>query len=171
MTARGPESGPSPAPPLPGAAPPHFRHSRRVTRPQRVRASVVCVRDSRLLCVELRDPLTRAARLFVPGGAVEPGETPAQAAAREAWEETGYRVRVYESRAEIARYPYTWSGQTRDVTTHFFHAELVDPAGEPAPVRDADYNEGVRWLALADIPGALGFQPEILAAIVRLLPP
>lgn len=131
---------------------------------------MVCVQDARLLCVELRDPLTRVARLFVPGGAVEPGETPAQAAAREAWEETGYRVRVDEARAELARYPYTWSGQTRDVTTHFFHAELVDTAREPAPVRDAAYNEGVRWLALTAIPEALGFQPEILAAVVRLLP-
>jgi 8-oxo-dGTP pyrophosphatase MutT (NUDIX family) len=142
-----------------------------VSRIERVRASVVCVRDSHLLCVELRDPTTRVARLFVPGGALEPGETAAQAAEREAWEETGYRVRVDESRAQVARYPYTWGGQTRDVTTHFFRAALVAPAREPAQVRDVDYNEGVRWLALAAVPEALGFQQDILAAVSRLLAP
>lgn len=30
----------------------------------------------------------------LPGGGVEPGETPAQAAVREVWEETGLRTRV-----------------------------------------------------------------------------
>ena len=31
---------------------------------------------------------------MLPGGAIEPGETPADAAVREAWEETGVRVRL-----------------------------------------------------------------------------
>src|SRR5690606_29243378 len=61
---------------------------------RRLRASTVCVNDSALLCVRLRDPSSGVVRLFVPGGAVDAGETPAQAAARETHEETGYAVEV-----------------------------------------------------------------------------
>ena len=35
-------------------------------------------------------------RWVVPGGAIDPGETPAQAAAREMLEETGYEVEIVE---------------------------------------------------------------------------
>lgn len=135
----------------------------------RERASVVCVHAGRLLCVQLRDPTTRIARLFVPGGAIESGETAAEAAVRETLEETGYHVRVLPERARVARYPYTWDRVTFAVTTHFFAATLIDAARPAQPVSDASYNEGVVWLALDEIPRALGFEETMLEAISALL--
>jgi 8-oxo-dGTP pyrophosphatase MutT (NUDIX family) len=136
---------------------------------ERTRASVVCVHQGRLLCVKLRDPLTRVARLFPPGGAIEPGEAPLAAAVRETLEETGYRVVANAARSSVARYPYVWNGVERAVTTHFFAATLADPQQPPETVRDADYNEATVWLDLDAVPANLDFQAEILAAVVSLL--
>jgi 8-oxo-dGTP pyrophosphatase MutT (NUDIX family) len=129
----------------------------------------VCVHAGRLLCVQLRDPTTRIARLFVPGGAIEPGETAAEAAVRETLEETGFSVRVLPETERIARYPYTWNSITFAVTTHFFAAELIDASLPPQHVSDAIYNEGMIWLALEELESALGFEQTMLEAITALL--
>jgi len=123
-----------------------------------------------MLCVQLRDPHTCIARLFPPGGQVEPHETPAQAALRETLEETGYRVRLLPHRVHIARYPFTWSGQSFAVTTYFYAAGLVDASAAPSRVDDESYLEACHWLALEAIPFAFNYDQEILAAILRVLP-
>ena len=136
---------------------------------RRIRASAVCVYRAQLLCVRLRDPLSRVDRLFVPGGELEPGETAAAAARRETVEETGYQVEIAPDSELVVRYDFVWNGVLFDVTTHFFRASLSAVAvtgpreGEPA------YNEGVRWLALEDVDRELGFSAPILDAVRRLL--
>jgi 8-oxo-dGTP diphosphatase len=62
--------------------------------PEIVAATWVCVRDRRLLVV--RSAANDA--FYVPGGKVEPGETLAEAAAREAKEETGISLSVADLR-------------------------------------------------------------------------
>lgn len=135
----------------------------------RDRASAVCVHAGRLLTVALRDPATQLARLFVPGGAIEPGESPGEAAIRETFEETGYRVGLLPRPPVVARYPFTWMRQQYDVTTHFFATTLVDPSALPATVHDAEYLERTHWLPLSEVPEQLGFDANILAAVQRLL--
>lgn len=134
---------------------------------QRLRASVVCVSEQGLLCVRLRDPETRVPRLYVPGGAIEPGETPAAAAEREALEETGYRVRVELSSELVVRYPFRWAWRDVDCTTHFFRAALLDQAAPPASVLDAEI-EAVQWLPLSRLAEELGFDRFIFSAVHAL---
>jgi 8-oxo-dGTP pyrophosphatase MutT (NUDIX family) len=45
--------------------------------------------DERLLLLHARDPATGVSHWCPVGGGVEPGESLQEAAAREAWEETG----------------------------------------------------------------------------------
>jgi tRNA(adenine34) deaminase len=135
----------------------------------RIRASAVCVHRAQLLCVHLRDPRTRVARLFVPGGAIEAGETPAMAAEREAFEETGYRIRIDPASEVVAHYPYEWDGVLRQVTTHFFRGSLIDPSAPPEIVSDASYHEGVIWLPVSEVHVQLAFQAQILSAIQQLV--
>jgi tRNA(adenine34) deaminase len=137
---------------------------------QRERASVVCVDVGALLCVRLRDPQSGVERLFPPGGAIEPNESPAQAAAREALEETGYRVRVAAASERLARYPFTWAGRQVDVTTHFFAARLASPRDLPAPVVPEPIHRGVVWLPLEDLERELSFDTTILTHVRALLP-
>lgn len=137
----------------------------------RVRASTVCLAehagDRHMLLVQLRDPLTRVATWFPPGGAVEPGETPAEAAVRETLEETGLRVSVgAEMFAED--YPFTWAGVEYACTTHWYRAVLNDPFPTTLPaVVDADYHLGAAFLPLADALRELAVHPRIHAAVLR----
>lgn len=134
----------------------------------RVRASAVCVQAGRLLCVRLRDPTTRTARLFPPGGAIEAGETPARTAERETLEETGYEVRADPTRVVTASYPFEWDGRRYDVTTHFVWVDLCAPSAQPKAVHDADFHEGVVWISLAAVAHELAYEPAILAAVQAL---
>lgn len=65
----------------------------------------------------------------VPGGGIEPGETPQEAALREAWEESGLkglRVQRY-----IGAFRWWHAAQSRECERHVFH--LVTP--HPLPER------------------------------------
>lgn len=135
----------------------------------RIRASAVCVDRAHLLCVRLRDPVTGISRWFLPGGAVEPGETPAQAAARETLEETGYRVEIEPTSERVLRYPFEWSGVAFDVTTHFFRAQLTEPLAQPAEVNDAVYHEGFAWLPVSELEAAIGFHEGIYGTVLSML--
>ncbi len=57
---------------------------------KRPRACGALLHDDRVLMVRHAEPMRSYWTL--PGGAVEAGETPAEAAAREVWEETGLRT-------------------------------------------------------------------------------
>lgn len=73
----------------------------------------------------------------VPGGRVEPGETPAAAVEREVLEETGLRVRAG---AEVGRIRIPGDGVVYDVAD--FSCTLLDP---PAAAVAGDDAADVRW--------------------------
>lgn len=143
---------------------------------RRIRASAVCQTEGHLLLVKLRDPSTGVTSWFPPGGAIEPGETPAQAAERETLEETGVAIRVDPALAIVERYPFRWDDEDYDVTTHALAAELVGDApqglegGLALPrVDDVAYNLGAAWMPLARALEELAARPPILAATQRVL--
>lgn len=135
----------------------------------RLRACVVCVDDGQVLLVRLRDPTSGARFLVPPGGAIEVDESPAQAALREAQEETGYQVALAAAPPVVADYRFQWDGEYYAVTTHFYLVRLAEPRRDPAPVHDADYLEGACWVPLAAVAQVLGFHPQICQAVVQLL--
>jgi len=95
------------------------------------------VRDDagRLLLVR-RGRAPRAGRWSLPGGRVEPGETPAAGGARGVAEETGLTVEIGELLATVA---------IGDYVVHDFAARVV--GGE---LRAGDDADDVRWCSLAD---------------------
>jgi 8-oxo-dGTP pyrophosphatase MutT (NUDIX family) len=95
----------------------------------------------------------------LPKGLVDRGETPAQTALREAFEETGVRARV-DRKLGDTRYVYTWEGERVFKVVSFFLARASGgrigalPPGMEVEVADA------RWLPLADAPTLLAYRGE-----------
>lgn len=98
--------------------------------------------EGRILLIQRADNRLWA----MPGGACEMSETPAQSAAREVWEETGYQVEitrllgVFDSR-------YCGSVSSRHIYLILFAGAPV--AGE---ARTSPESLAVRWFELGDIP-------------------
>jgi 8-oxo-dGTP pyrophosphatase MutT (NUDIX family) len=134
----------------------------------RVRASLVCQAEGKLLLVRLRDPESGVEGMYPPGGAVEADETPAQAAERETLEETGIAAKATPGVELVRHYPFRWGGVSYDVTTHYFAATLAKAAAL-APVADAAYNLGAVWLPLEEAMEALALHPVIAGAVARVL--
>lgn len=86
-----------------------------------------------LLVSEWRQSIRRRVEYGVPGGAVEPDETAAEAARRELLEETGYEAGDVELMFSSAPHPGVTSGRQL-----FFLATDCERVGEPANPDDAE---------------------------------
>lgn len=92
----------------------------RLVDPIPAASAVICDEAGRLLLV-LRRAKPEQGRWSVPGGSVEPGETFAQAAARETYEETGLRVKIGPELWTVA----IPAGDGRVFEVHDFAAEVI----------------------------------------------
>ena len=131
----------------------------------RPRACGALIRNETILMVRHAEP-TRS-YWTLPGGGVEAGETLAEAAMREVFEETGLRVRTVRLLWEGV---YGHGGRTSP--EHCFFVELTE---QDAPALGLDPEEahlpaasrllqGVAWVPLADLTG----DPQV-ARVLRAL--
>ena len=106
--------------------------------------AAIIKRDGRILACRRPPHKARGLLWEVPGGKVEPGETPEEAIVRECREELGITLVPQSIFTEVTHhYP--------DLTVHltFFLCSL--PPGEPVPLE----HDAIRWAApeeLADLP-------------------
>ncbi|MFB7247073.1 DNA mismatch repair protein MutT [Streptomyces populi] len=99
------------------------------------------VRDGRLLAARRSAPPDLAGRWELPGGKVEPGETPERALVRELREELGADTQALE------RVPGEWPLKPGYVLV-VWAARLLSGSAEPAPLEDHDE---LRWLTPEEI--------------------
>lgn len=105
-------------------------------------ASTSILDEQRRILLVLRRDEPEKGRWSVPGGSCEPGESYADAAAREALEETGLQVSIGRE-LWVAMIP---AGDGRVFEAHDFSATVV--GGRLAPGDDAD---DARWFSEAEL--------------------
>jgi len=96
----------------------------------------------------------------LPKGNIDPGETPAETAVREVWEETGVHGRLVEKLGDV-RYTYTRRGGLRvfKVVSFFLLRAGRGRIGEIEERMRVEVAEA-RWLPLDEAPRLLAFGGE-----------
>lgn len=95
----------------------------------------------------------------LPKGLIGAGETPAETALREGFEESGLRARLGSKLGDV-RYVYTWQGERIFKIVSFYLAHATSgrigelPAGMEIEVAEA------RWLPLGEAPRLLAYKGE-----------
>jgi 8-oxo-dGTP pyrophosphatase MutT (NUDIX family) len=119
------------------------RYEQHVARMARPIAATVMTQNDTVLLMWRHRHVTDTWGWEIPSGRIEEGESPAQAAAREAEEETGWRPGAL--RLLVASQP---SNGSVDTVHYLFHGEAVERVGPPSDISEADR---IEWIPLAEI--------------------
>ncbi len=130
-----------------------------------VRAAALIIQENKVALIERRGSQRGAFYYVFPGGGVEEGESPAEAAVREVYEELGVRIVVQQLVARGADQGSTQFYFTAAILGGTFGTgrglEMVGPllpeAGTYTPV----------WMPIADLPRLPVYPPEVAALVVR----
>jgi 8-oxo-dGTP pyrophosphatase MutT (NUDIX family) len=136
---------------------------------------VICFdADGRVLLLNWEDPVSGARLWEPPGGGIDPGETPLQAARRELAEETGLDSAAITDRFIDVQRDTVWKGTHFVGPEQFFTAFF--PTSRPVVVREGllPYEQSEllthAWVHPADFAGLPGrLEPPSLAEIVTSL--
>ncbi|MEV4222497.1 NUDIX domain-containing protein [Nonomuraea sp. NPDC049725] len=133
-------------------------------------ARVVCLdRDGRVLLMHWYDKVSGQDVWEPPGGGLDPGETPLEAARRELTEETGLPGSAVLDRHVAVERDFTWLG-VRYVKTEAFFLARFDAARPPVQPRDLTPEEREAYLGhlwARELPERV--DPPTLAAVVAEL--
>lgn len=109
--------------------------------------------DDRVLLLHGRDPKDGGAHWYPVGGGIEDGESLQEAAAREAWEETGLKDLPPGAPVWTRDVTYTFGGQAVEVHEDWLHVRV--PHFNPQAARLTDYEAasiiGSRWWSAEEL--------------------
>ncbi|HET9020629.1 MAG TPA: NUDIX domain-containing protein [Ornithinibacter sp.] len=120
---------------------------------QRVAAYAVVVSDERLLLTQLADRTGAGGRWNLPGGGLDPGETPTEGVVREVLEETG---QVVDEVRLVDVMTHHWVGRSARGIEDYHAVRLIHVARCERPTRPVVHDVGgstsdARWVPLAEL--------------------
>jgi len=142
----------------------------RISRPS---ARVIVVDISwRVLLIEVVDPSTDRHHWIVPGGGIEPGESLAEAAARELKEETGLILTPNDLGSPVAENSGDWEflGEQYHSDNVYFFAQVpvFDVALDGLTSEEAKVHSDWKWWTLEDLDQtSVRIIPPALSGAVR----
>lgn len=123
--------------------------------------------DGAVLLMQWRDPVSGRQFWEPPGGGIQAGESPIEAARRELYEETGLTLDLDEAFVEVAR-EYVWAGKSYAHVEAFFFAtttSIIVALTDPTP-RELETLVEMRFLSREEIAELVEpLEPAELAAI------
>jgi 8-oxo-dGTP pyrophosphatase MutT (NUDIX family) len=138
----------------------HLNH--RLLRMAASAGAVVIDRRQRALLIWRHRFITGLWGWEMPMGMINAGESPAEAAAREVEEETGWRP----GRLRPLAYAQPSAG-IMDAAHHLFVAGEANEIGRPA---DAFESTRIEWIPLADVPALIAKRESVSASTMAALP-
>jgi len=145
------------------------KKAEKAERIYRERSSVIVLHKNKLLGFHAVDPTSKVPYFFLPGGGVEPGESPAVTSERECMEETGYKIKVLEDTAFEKKYDFAWNGELFSTKTVFYLGVLDEKFRAPGKVNEGDYHKGVAWVDIKEVPDIFKYTSEVLWAVQKLI--
>jgi 8-oxo-dGTP diphosphatase len=133
-----------------------LREGERAHPYQRTAAYGVVTSERGVLLTQLSDSTNAAGQWNLPGGGIDPGESPLEALHREVWEESGQRVA--DARL-LDLHTQHWVGRAPSGRLEDFHAvRIIYAADCPEPTDPVIHDVGgstadVRWVRAGDLGG------------------
>lgn len=144
-----------------------------VSLPVRLAARVLLVDEAeRVLLLRSIDQLDGSVFWYPPGGGIERGEDPADAAVREVWEETGLRDVRLDGEVWRRRHRFTWDSTTYDQREHWFLARVAnfDPVPQALSPSEQEEITEFRWWGLVEMDRTEDLlTPRALPSLMRAL--
>lgn len=134
----------------------------------RLRASALCIADNHLLALKHSDP-TVGDFWGIPGGEIEPGESPLEAALRETREESGYITELLYDPQLVTEYDFVWHKHSYRCRTHWFVVQPVSDARHTPRAGDVEFITELRWIPLREWSVLFAGHVEIQQALARIL--
>lgn len=120
----------------------HLDH--RVIRTAAPGAGIVVAHENRVLLIWRHRFITDTYGWEIPHGSIRPGEAPAEAAAREAEEETGWRP-------DRPIRPLVYSQPSPGIMTSQHHIFRADSATYTGPPRDSFESDKIEWIPITEL--------------------